>query len=116
MSEAGNRHAAALGCGMVRCDAGSFRVEKDNGLVGLATMGARIKFRPHPEPGKWLGRASRFASADLLCRPSGCDCIGLRVSSRANSCRPARRRRSRHQPPGRDIRGAVPREEIVEGD
>jgi hypothetical protein len=59
--------------GMVRYDARSFRIEKDKGVVGLATVAGRIKlpFAAHRQAEKWLDKASGFATADLLRRPSG---------------------------------------------
>jgi IS605 OrfB family transposase len=58
---------------MVRYDARSFRVEKDKGLVGLATVSGRIKlpFEVHRQAERWLSKACGFATADLLHRPSG---------------------------------------------
>jgi putative transposase len=59
--------------GMVRYDARSFRIERDRGVVGLATVAGRIKlpFAAHRQAEKWLDRAAGFATADLLRRPSG---------------------------------------------
>jgi IS605 OrfB family transposase len=59
--------------GMVRYDARSFRVEKGNGVVGLATVSGRIKlpFVTHAQAKRWLDKVSGFATADLLRRPSG---------------------------------------------
>jgi putative transposase len=59
--------------GMVRYDARSFRIEKDKGVIGLATVAGRIKlpFAARRQAEKWLDKASGFVTADLLRRPSG---------------------------------------------
>jgi putative transposase len=59
--------------GIVRYDARSFRVELGAGLVGLSTVAGRTKFpfEVHRQAKRWLDKASGFATADLLRRPSG---------------------------------------------
>jgi len=59
--------------GMVRYDARSFRLEKDKGIVELATVAGRVKlpFTVHRQAQRWLDKATSFATADLLRRPSG---------------------------------------------
>jgi IS605 OrfB family transposase len=59
--------------GGVRFDARTYRIELDQGIVGLSMVGGRIKlpFHAHRHATRWLDRASGFASADLVLRPSG---------------------------------------------
>jgi putative transposase len=59
--------------GTARYDARSFRVEREKGVVGLSTVAGRLKLplTAHRQAEKWLGRATGFATADLLRRPSG---------------------------------------------
>jgi putative transposase len=59
--------------GSVRYDARTYRMEPENGIVGLSTVAGRIKFpfRVHAQAKRWLDRATDFDSADLVHRPSG---------------------------------------------
>jgi IS605 OrfB family transposase len=59
--------------GSIRYDARSYRMEVQEGLVGLTTVEGRIKFpfHIHNHAKRWLDRATGFDSADLSHRPSG---------------------------------------------
>lgn len=59
--------------GCARYDARTYRMEVENGIVGLSTVAGRIKFpfHAHPHAKRWLDRASGFDSADLVRRLSG---------------------------------------------
>lgn len=59
--------------GSVRYDARTYRMEVENGIVGLSTVSGRIKFpfRIPAHAKRWLDRATGFDSADLVRRPSG---------------------------------------------
>ncbi|MBO0737625.1 MAG: hypothetical protein J2P48_13805 [Alphaproteobacteria bacterium] len=58
-------------CGIVRSDDRSFRLEKHNGIAGLATGCIKLPFCPHRKARGWLGEAFGSASADPLRRPGG---------------------------------------------
>jgi hypothetical protein len=71
----------------VRYDARSFRVEKDKGLIGLATVAGRMKlpFTAHRQAHRWLDHADGFAQT-CCDAPSG-GCIWSLTSSPLNSFR-----------------------------
>jgi putative transposase len=59
--------------GSIRYDARSYRMEVENGLVGLSTVEGRIKFpfHLHAQAKRWIDRATDFDSAELVRKPSG---------------------------------------------